>query len=167
MPELITIGKIINTQGHKGELKVLPLTDFPERFLTTSEVILNLREQNFTYHIDAARIYKKYIIISIREIPDMNTALNFKSALIQVAKDQLVKLPEGHFYIFDIVGLEVYTIDGMFIGQVSDVITTGSNDVYVVKNSDNNEILLPAIKEVVREINIKEQKMLVNLIEEY
>lgn len=165
MTELIAIGKIVNTHGHLGEMKVLPLTDFPERFAKTKRVSIDLKDQILDYHIESVRYHNRFIILKFKEITDMNMAEKIKGAIIKVPREETVKLPEGHFYVFDIIGLQVYTTDERHLGQVTDVITTGSNDVYVVKMENNKEILIPALKQVVQEININEQKMTVKLLE--
>lgn len=166
MEELISIGKIINTHGHLGELKILPLTDFPERFNDTEKVVATLRDKQSILHPENVRFHKNFVIIKFQEITDMNTALLYKGALLQVPRSDLVQLPEGHYYVFELLGISVFTVEGVELGQITDIISTGSNDVYVVKNEDNKEILIPALKKVVHEINIEEKKMRVQLLEE-
>lgn len=163
--EYITIGEIVNTQGVKGEVRVLPHTDFPERFKELPEALIYHQGQRFTYHITSARDHKKFIIIKFAEVPDMNAAEKLKGAVVQITRDQLMPLPKDNYYIFEIVGLDVYTDDGEKLGKVKQVLQTGANDVYVVKPPNGADILVPALKQVVKEINIEANRMVVELPE--
>lgn len=165
MPEdFISIGKIVNTHGHRGEVRVLPLTDFPERFIETDRVQVSTAAGRITLTIENARPHQKYFIVKFKEVQDMNAALALKGGLLQITRDELMELPEGTFYIFDIVGLSVYDSAGAFLGKVSDIIKTGANDVYVVETG-SKPILVPALKQVVKEINLAGQRMVVELPE--
>lgn len=185
--QMITIGKITGTQGNKGLVRVYPLTDYPERFFSMPQVTLLLAGRHFTYHISEARAYKKYILLKFAEAPDMTAAEKLKGALLQVPRSQLVPLPADTFYIFDIIGLEVYDSAGCHLGRVSDVIQTGANDVYVVERGVADQpaddaadasaakqkpgttgrapapLLIPALKSVVKQIDLGARRMLVEL----
>lgn len=158
----ITIGKIVGTFGHRGMLKLLPLTDFPDRFLEMDEVVLELNGKQQVYHILEAKYYQSRILLKFKEISDLSGAETLRGALIKISRDELTTLPEGSYYIFDIIGLKVYTPDGAFIGVVEDLIQTGSNDVYVVGNENKGPLLVPALKEVVKELDIKGGRMVVD-----
>jgi len=159
--EMITIGKIVNTQGHLGEVRVWPLTDNPERFRELKEVHIRLGEKLFNYHIEQIRYHKQYVLVKFAEVPDMNGAEALRGALLQIEQKDLLPLPEDAFYIFDLIGMTVYTVTGEKLGQITDVIQTGSNDVYMVKPPAGKDILIPALKQVVKEINPDEAKMVV------
>jgi 16S rRNA processing protein RimM len=166
----VVIGKIIGTYGNRGMVKIFPLTDFPERFLKMSKMTLendgNIRE----YTVSQAKKHQKYIVVKYDQVTDMTMAETLKGSLIKISKDELMPLPEGSFYIFDIIGLEVYSVDGEFIGVVEDVLQTGANDVYVINNKEKKEqkpLLIPALKEVVKEIDIKGGKMVISPLQEY
>ncbi|MGQ9557245.1 MAG: ribosome maturation factor RimM [Desulfurispora sp.] len=185
--QMITIGKITGTQGNKGLVRVYPLTDYPERFFSMSQVTLLLAGRYLTYHIAEARAYKKFILLKFAEVPDMTAAEKLKGALLQLPRSQLVPLPADTFYIFDIIGLEVYDTAGCHLGQVSDVIQTGANDVYVVERPAAGEpvggggeaamagqtrrtagkarppLLIPALKSVVKQIDLEARRMRVEL----
>lgn len=158
----ITIGKIVGTFGHQGTLKLLPLTDFPDRFLKMEEVVLELNGKQHLYHILEAKYYRSRILIKFKEITDLNGAETLRGATIKISRDELTPLPEGNYYIFDIIGLKVYAPDGVFLGIVEDIIHTGSNDVYVVGNENKGPLLVPALKEVVKELDIKGGRMVVD-----
>lgn len=162
--KLITIGEIINTQGHLGEVRLWPLTDFPERFSELREVYINKGGQVDIYHIDYVRYHKKFVIIKFMEVPDMNGAESLKGALLQIEQKDLKPLPEDTFYIFELIGMVVYSTEGDNLGTITNVIQTGSNDVYVVKPPAGKDILIPALKQIVKEIDVKEKKMIVELL---
>ncbi|RKO66621.1 ribosome maturation factor RimM [Desulfofundulus salinus] len=163
MVEYINIGKIVTTQGHRGEVRVFPLTDFPERFEQMDEVIIYHNGERKTYHIEKTRRHKGFIVLKFREVPDMNAALALKGALLQVTTEQLVALPEDTYYIFEIIDLDVYTLGGEWLGKVTDVLTTGANDVYVVQEEGKRPLLIPALKSVVRNIDLDQKRMVVDL----
>jgi 16S rRNA processing protein RimM len=160
--EYITIGKVVNTQGNKGCVRVLPLTDFPERFYKMEQVIVFSGAKRSKYQIEKASPHKKYIILKFKEINEMNTAADLKGALLQVTRDQLVSLPPDTFYVFELINLDVYTAGGEYLGKIQDVLKTGANDVYVVKaQSINRSILIPALKQVVKEVDIKNKRLVI------
>jgi len=162
--ELITVGEIVNAHGVTGAVRVLPCTDFPERFASMHEARVRLKDTQRVFTIERTFPHKRFIIMKFREVNDMNAALALKGGLIQVARNELMALPPGHYYIFDIVGLEVFTIAGERLGVVSRVLRTGANDVYVVRG-DDEELYLPALKSVVRAIDLEARRMVVVLPE--
>lgn len=161
----ITIGKILTTHGNKGELKVLPLTDFPERFQIGDHVLLDLDGQLTEYHISSVRYHRQWVILGFAEIEDMSMAEELRGVLIKVPVEQVHPLPEGHYYVFQLVGLPVYTQEGDFLGNLKDVFPTGSNDVYQIQHPETGrEILLPALKECVKSIDLENRRMVVKLL---
>jgi len=163
--EYITIGKIVNTHGRYGGVRVYPLTDFPDRFKEMKSVLVNVEGKCRTLHIEQVYFHKRYVIIKFKEIKGIEDAELLKGALLQVDRDHLVPLPEGSFYIFEIIGLLVYTKSGDYLGKVKDVLQTGANDVYVVDRDDKREVLIPALKTVVEKIDLEKRCMLVELPE--
>ena len=160
----IIIGKITGTHGNKGMLKVIPITDFPDRFLEMKTVTLEVKGKYQTFTVAEAAPHRRHILIKLDEIPDMIAAEALKGALVKIAREELAELPEGSYYIFDIVGLKVYNPGGVLVGEIEDVIQTGANDVYVIKTG-GGPLLVPALKEVVREIDIRGGKMVVDYSE--
>lgn len=162
--EYITVGKIVATQGHRGEVRVLPLTDFPERFVGMQEITVYHRGERVTYHIERVRFHKGFVVIKFKEVPDMNRALELRGGLLQVTREQLFPLPQDTYYVFEIIGLDVYTREGEWLGKVTDVISTGANDVYEVKKGEKGRpLLIPALKRVVVEISLEKGRMVVEL----
>lgn len=158
----ITIGKIAGTHGNRGMLKLIPITDFPERFLEMKTITLERDGKQEVYSITEASPYRRFILIRLAEVPDMTAAEGLKGSLVKAAREELIDLPEDSFYIFDIVGLQVFTAGGSHAGEIEDVIQTGANDVYVVKRVNGPPVLVPALKKVIREVNIKEGRMVVD-----
>lgn len=161
----ITVGKIVAPHGVRGDVRVFPLTDFPERFKQMPIAYLDDGTKLTTE--GTARFHKQFVLLKFRGLDTMNSVEPLKGKLIQVTREDVVVLPEGHYYFFDIIGLAVYTEDGEPLGEVTDILQTGSNDVYVAEKQGQKPILIPALKEVVRHIDIAGKKMIVKLQEEY
>ena len=153
MTTYIKIGMIINTHGHKGELKILPLTDDIRRFNEAEYFYVQKDNEYKKYHVVQCRIHQDKAIIAFREIPDMNEAEKLKGKYLELPEEELKPLPAGHYYIYQLIGLDVYEGE-QFLGKIEDILKTGSNDVYVVKGPNGKEMYLPALKEVVREIDL-------------
>ena len=159
MTTYVKIGQIINTHGHRGEMKIYPLTDDVNRFYGLEHVFINWDEEYLEYRVDKARIHKNTVILSLREVNSMNEAEKLKGRYLELPLAELKVLPPGHYYIFELVGLAVYE-RGIFLGKVTDVLKTGSNDVYVVRAAGcKKQILVPAIKEVVKRIDLNSGTM--------
>lgn len=161
----ITVGKIVNTRGHRGEVRMMPLTDFPERFTGIKSILVETDGRVERRDVERTYPHGKFIIFKFKSVDDMNTAERLKNAQLLVTRDELTPLPEGSYYIFDIVGLDVFTSAGNHLGKVKDVIQTGANDVYVVEGDAGQQLLIPALKQVVLKIDIEAGKMVVELPE--
>lgn len=156
--QYITVGEIVNTQGIRGEVRVLPTTDYPERFHKTNTILMLLKNQRLKYTIEKAWPHKQFVIIKFAEIPDIDAAEKLKGGLLQVTRQELTALPKGSHYVFDIVGLKVYE-EGQPLGEVVQVLRTGANDVYVVKRPEGKDLLIPALKSVVKKIDLDQGVM--------
>ncbi|WP_258955107.1 ribosome maturation factor RimM [Sporomusa ovata] len=161
--ELITIGKIVAPHGVRGDVRIVPLTDFPDRFYDLTKVLVDGVGE---LALESARQHKKFILLKFSGLDSINDIEHLRDKLIQIRREDAVKLPEGRYYIFDIIGLNVFTEEGNLLGTIIDVLQPGSNDVYVVKQQDKSEVLIPAIKEVVKKIDILGKQMIVKLQEE-
>lgn len=163
--DLITIGQIIATHGNKGEVKVYPLTDFPNRFENLDHVFCQVKDQLITLTIKGVRYHKSCVLLDFEEIDDMNKAEQLKMGMLKIRKEDLMPLPEGHYYIFQLLGLKVFTTQGDFLGIVYDIQKTGSNDVYYVRHPETGkEVLIPAVKQFIIEISLSEKKILVKTV---
>ena len=162
MDNMIVIGKIGAPQGVRGEVRVTPLTDFPERFRELKTALL---DDGTSLPIESVRYHQQFVLLKFRGMDNRNDIEHLRGKLIKVERKDLVQLPAGHYYIFDIVGLEVYTEEEEYLGKVTDVLETGSNDVYIVEQKDKQPLLIPALKSVVLQIDIPSGKMIVKLQE--
>ncbi|MDR3563837.1 MAG: ribosome maturation factor RimM [Negativicutes bacterium] len=161
---LIIIGKIVAPHGVRGDVRVTPLTDFPERFHQLKKVQL---DDGRVLQVAEVRTNNRQFIVKFTGLDDRTTVEALKGKLLKVTREELVKLPEGHFYIFDIIGLQVYDEAGVCLGAVTDVLSTGSNDVYITEQEGQKPLLIPAIKDVVKTIDMAGGRMIVKLQEEW
>lgn len=150
MKDLIDVGQIVNTHGLKGEVKVNPRTDAPEVF----EVFDRLYTDNGTqFDVTGVRYQKSCVLLKLKGIDDVDMAEKLRGKVLYADRDVFSDLPEDTYLVADIIGLELKDETTVY-GTITDVITTGSNDVYAVKRSDGGFIYVPAIKSVIEEINI-------------
>ena len=159
--ERIVIGRIGAAHGIRGELRIIPLTDFPERFATLREVMGG----DELLHIESVKPQGKNFLMRFREYAVREDAQKLTGRLLTVARAEAAPLDEGEYYVFDIVGLTVYDEEDNELGTVENVLRTGSNDVYAVRSEDGHEILIPALRKVVRTIDVPNGRMTVRLSE--
>ena len=158
----MTIGKVGAVHGIHGELRIIPLTDFIERFETMTEVMVG----DELLHIESCRYHKQDVLMKFREYPVREDAMRLTGRLLTVERSGAAPLDDGEFYTFDIIGLTVYDVEGTELGTVENVLRTGSNDVYQTRLTAGGELLIPALKAVVKEIDIKGGRMVVDMPEE-
>ncbi len=156
--EWATIGKIVAPFGIRGELKVFSLTDIPDRFAQLKTIFLGPDYSPRT--ITAVRPYKgDMVILKLAGLDDATTAETLRSRDLFIPLDKLATLPPDSYYQHDILGLHVATLAGREIGTIIEIMETGSNDVYIVRGEDGQQILLPAIKDVVKQVDLIRQMM--------
>lgn len=164
MTGMVNIGQVTKAHGIKGEVFVLPLTDFPERFSRLTRVFASSGDMRRELHISQAQPVHNGIIVKFAEVGNRSEAEALKWWYIQIPAEEVVPLPEGHYYFFQIIGLKVYDLEGKFLGTVVEVQRTGANDVYWVrKPGSDKQFGIPGLKSVVREIDVVGGKMLVDL----
>ena len=163
MVEYLDIGVIANTHGIKGELKIMPLTDNPERFNKLKDVIVDNKGIFNTLNIEYVKYFKNFVILKFKEIGDMTAAEKLKGQILKVDRKDSVKLPKDSFFICDLIECEVFEENGNKLGFIKNILHTGSNDVYVVEDENSKEILIPALKAVVKDISIENKKIVVSL----
>ncbi len=163
MLEYLIVGQLVNTHGVKGELKAVSMTDDPHRFLELEWVYIDKNGKLEKYNISGVKFFKQFVILKLEGVDTMEAAEKLKGFYMKVDRANAVKLPKGSFFIADILGSQVYDENAVLLGQLSDVIQTGSNDVYVVKNDQGKEILIPALKSVVKEISLDDKRISVIL----
>ena len=150
---MFTIGKIVNTQGVRGEMRIMPHTDDPSRFELLNELKLKSGSSYDVYEILGIRYHKNFVLVKLKGIDDMTAAEKLKGREIVIEDHEALPLDEDEYYIRDLFGVEVYEND-VKIGEIKDVFPTGSNDVYVVKREGKRDLLLPAIKSCLLNIDI-------------
>ena len=162
--KLISIGKIVAPHGVRGDVRVIPLTDFPERFKILKSVQL---DNGVILEVEHVKYHKQFVLIKFRGLNSMNEVEKLRNSVLKVERKDAFPLPAGHYYQFDIIGLNVYTIDDDHLGVITDILQTGSNDVYVTEKGGEKPLLIPALKDVVKVIDIEKGKMVVQLLEEW
>ena len=163
--ERVTIGKVLKTRGVRGEVKVLPLTDIPNRFEQLEAVYVNsAQNQDVTLEIEHVSYYKGFVYLRFKGLNSIEDVQDFVGHLLQVERKDVPVLPEGVYYHFEIIDSQVYTEDLRYLGKVVNILETGSNDVYIVQN-DEREYLIPSTREVVTHIDRKKKVITVHPIE--
>ena len=147
-PEFIAIGEIIAPWGINGHLQVRVITDFPQHFSPSSEIYINRQPMT----INSTDWHKRKAIISLNTIDGIEDAQKLQGQPVEIHQSQLYSLPEGQYYHFQLIGLEVWTTQGELLGTVTDILTAASNDNYVVHGA-KGEILIPAIEDVIKSID--------------
>jgi 16S rRNA processing protein RimM len=165
MEQYLEVGKIANTHGIKGEVKVIPLTDDPNRFLDLKWVYLEQNNGVEKMDIEGVKFLKGMVLLKFKQIDDMSAAEKLKGRLLKVDRKNAVKLPKDAFFICDLLGCEVYEENGNRLGTLREVLKTGSNDVFIVEREEQNDLLIPALKSVVKKVDLEQQRMVVVLPE--
>lgn len=162
--DILEAGRIVKTCGLKGRMKVLSYLESNEILQSVGEVLIKRGMQVETYKLKDIRVSGKCFFLDVEGVSDLESAKAFVGCEILIPADRLKELPEDEYYWRDIIGLEVVTEDGRFIGNIETIFTAGGNDVYVCTGGER-EILIPAIAEVVREIDLAKKIMVVRLLE--
>lgn len=162
--EFLEIGKIINTHGLRGDVKVVPWTDMPEDFEDIKKVYIKRKNTEKALTVSKIKYQKNNLIIKFKEINDINEAELYKGLVLLADRDDLWELEDGVYYIADLIGLEVYDENGK-IGVLADVFNTGANDIYDVKREGKKNLLLPVIDEVVKEVDLENKRITVHIME--
>ena len=165
MNKYLELGQIVNVKGLKGEVKVNSFTDDNTKFERIPKVFVKQKENLTEYEIEKVGYSKNQVILKFKNIDTVEEAEKLRNSYIVVNREIFGELPEGVYYIADLIGLDVYTESNEYLGKVDDIFSTGSNDVYVVKDELGKQRLLPGIDEVIKKIDIEASKIIVNLIE--
>ena len=160
----LEIGQIVNTFGIKGMVKVKPFTDDIRRFDELKTVYVEKNSTQTEYEIEEVKYHKDMVLIKFKGIDKVEQAEMLRNSYLTVSRDSVEKLEEGRYYIVDLLGLEVYTDEQILLGTLEDIFNTGSNDIYAVKDTQGKQILLPAIQDVIKQIDIENKKIIVHLL---
>ena len=164
MEDLLKVGVITTTHGVRGEVKVFPTTDDAERFLDLEYVLLDTGRELRRLTIQNVKFFKNLAILKFQEIDNINDIEMYKGRDLWIPREEGQDLGEDEYYIADLLGMEIYLEDGTRFGTLKDVMETGANDVYVVTREQGDEVLLPAIKDCILDVDIEENVMTVHLM---
>ena len=164
MTKYLEIGQIVNTFGIKGMVKIKPFTDDINRFDKLKKVYIKNKESKKEYQIQEVKYHKNMVLMKLEGIDTVEQADLLRQSYLLVNRDDEEPLEEGVYYIVDLIGLEVYTDEGILLGNVDDIFNTGSNDIYVVKDGKGKQILLPGIPDVIKNVDLESGKIIVHLI---
>ncbi len=162
---LIEVGKIVNTHGLRGDVKVIAWMDSPEDFEVINTIYMKTRTELKKLTVEKVRYQKNNLIVKFKEYGDINEVERFKNCVLYAERSELGELPEGTYYIVDLIGLRVVTEEGDEIGVIADVLNTGANDIYDVKREGKRNLLLPVIDDVVKDVDIDGGKVTVHIME--
>ena len=165
MEQFLRVGVISSTHGIRGEVKVYPTTDDPERFLDLDEVILDTGREHKILEIEGVKFFKNQVILKFKGYDNINDIEKYLKKDLLVDREHAVELGENENFIADLIDMEVVTDEGKVLGTLTDVIETGANDVYAVKTPEGKEILLPAIRDCILDVNVDEKRMTVHVME--
>ena len=164
MEQFLQVGAITSTHGIRGEVKVFPTTDDPARFKKLKKVILDTGKRQIDMEIQSVRFFKQFVIVKFKGIDNINDVEQYKGRSLFVSSENAVSLEENEYYIADLIGMEVFTEEGHF-GIVKDVMETGANEVYIIDSDVHGEVLVPAIKQCIENVDVENGKMQIRLLE--
>lgn len=164
MEKYLEIGQIVNTFGIKGQVKIVPFTDDITRFDELKEIYVEKKNELKLFQIEQVNYKKNMVILKLKGIETVEGAEKLRNCYLKIDRKDAKKLPKDTYFIVDLLGLDVYTDEGKLLGKVDDIYNAGSSDIYVVKDELGKQILLPAIKDVLKEVDLENQKIIVHLI---
>ena len=161
MVKYFEIGQIVNTFGIKGQVKVMPYTDDIKRFDELKQIYIDKKNQLQLFQIEQVSYHKNMVTLKLKGIDTIEEAEKYRNCYLKIDRKDAKELPEGTYYIADLLGLEVYTNDGKKLGKLVDIYNSGSCDIYVVKDDNGKQILLPNIPDLKKEIDLVNEKIVV------
>lgn len=165
MENYFVVGNIVNTQGIKGEVRVMPSVDDVSRFKLLDHIFVDRKGNIKEYQVENVRFHKQFVLLKLKGVDDMTTAETLKGTVVKITENMAIPCEEDEYYIRDLYDMEVVTVEGENLGVICDVIFTGANDVYAVRNGDGKEILIPAIKDCIVKVDVENNLMTVKLLE--
>ncbi len=164
MEDLLQVGVITTTHGVRGEVKVFPTTDDAARFKKLKQVILDTGKEKVELEIAGVKFFKNLVILKFKGIDDINDVEKYRKKSLYVTRENAVKLKKDEYFIADLIGLKVTSDEGEDLGTISDVLQTGANDVYVISKEGMDELLVPAIRDCVKNVDIEGGTMEIHLL---
>ena len=165
MEQMFQVGVISSTHGVRGEVKVYPTTDDVKRFKKLKEAILDTGREQKLLEIETVKFFKQFVILKFKGIDSINDIEKYKGKSLLVDREHAVKLKKDEYFIADMIGMRVVTEDGQAFGTLKEVIETGANDVYIIDTKEHGEVLVPAIKQCILDVDIENSTMRIHLLE--
>lgn len=164
MEQKFQVGIFSSTHGVHGEFKVFPTTDDVKRFKQLKKVIMDTGKTSFLAEIENVKFFKQFAILKIKGYDTLNDIEQLKGSTLWVDREDAVKLSKDEYFVADLEGLTVVTDEGKTLGILEEVLSTGANDVYIVKNEEGREYYLPAIKECILKVDMKAEVVTVHMM---
>ncbi len=161
-PKFLVVGEILKPWGYRGEVKVQILTGFPKRLAKLKTAYLGPDAR--AVQIERARLHSGFAVMKFAGYDTPEAAAKLRGQVVQISAEEAAPLPQGQYYHHQIIGLDVFTPENQRLGTVEEILETGANDVYLVRREDGKELLLPAIQDVIQEIDLENKRMIVRLI---
>lgn len=159
------IGQIVNHFGIKGMVKVNPFTDDISQFEEMETILVDKKGSLQEMQIEEVKYSKNQVLLKLKGIETVEEAEKYRNCYLKLPREKARKLPKNTYFIADLIGLEVYTEEGNLLGKVDDIYNTGASDIYVIKDELGKQILLPAIKDVIKQVDLEQEKIVVHLLE--
>lgn len=165
MQDILQVGAITSTHGIAGEVKVFPTTDDPKRFKKLKSVLLDTGRGMKELQIVQVKFFKNMVILKFKDHDKIEDVMTYKGKNLYVTRENAVKLKKDEYFIADLIGMQVYDEEDNCLGELTDVMQTGANDVYVVEMTDGKEVLIPAIGQCILDVDVEQGRMKVHLLE--
>ena len=164
MEQFLQVGVITSTHGIRGEVKVFPTTDDAARFKKLKKVLLDTGKERLELEIQSVKFFKQFVIVKFKGIDNINDIERYKGKSLLVPRENAVALKKDEYYIGDLIGMEVFTEEGRF-GVLKDVMETGANEVYIVDSDEHGEVLIPAIRQCILDVDVEGKRMKIRLMD--
>lgn len=165
MEDLLQVGVVTTTHGVRGEVKVFPTTDDSARFKKLKNVILDTGKEKLDMEITSVKFFKNLVILKFKGYDNINDVERFRQAKLLVTRDNAVELAENEYFIADLIGLKASSDEGEELGEITDVLQTGANDVYVISKEGAPDLLVPAIKDCVVNVDVEAGTIVLHLLD--
>ena len=165
MEKQLQVGVISSTHGVRGEVKVFPTTDDVTRFRQLKKVYLDTGREMLPLEIQNVKFFKQFAILKFKGIDNINDIEKYRGKSLMIDREDAVDLEEDEYFIADMIGMKVCTEDGSEFGTLKDVMETGANDVYIIDSLEHGEVLIPAIRECIIDVDMDEERMTIHLME--
>ncbi len=165
MNNILQVGAVTSTHGLAGEVKVFPTTDDPKRFKKLKQVLLDTGKDMLPLEVEHVKFFKNMVILKFKGYDRIEDIMGFKGKNLYVTRENAVRLKKDEYFIADLIGMKVYTEDEAYLGELTEVITTGANDVYTVRMENGKDVLIPAIGQCILDVDVEHETMQVHLLE--